>query len=62
MEYAAEVWWTEGHNARKKLESSMTKMGRRLLGESNTVQDFSTGRSWVDDAGENVGRDEGDVL
>ena len=35
MEYVAEVWWTGG--SCRKLESSQTKMGRRLLGASNTV-------------------------
>ncbi len=37
MEYAAEVWWTGGHSACRKLESSQMKMGRRLLGASNIV-------------------------
>ncbi len=37
MEYAAEVWLTRGHSACGKLESAQTKMGRRLLGASNTV-------------------------
>ena len=37
LEYAAEVWWTGGCSACRKLESSLTKMGRRLLGASNTV-------------------------
>ena len=31
MEYAAEMWWTRGPNACRKLESSQMKMGRRLL-------------------------------
>ena len=37
MEYAAEVWWTGGGSACRKLESSQMKMGRRLLGANNTV-------------------------
>ena len=37
MEYAAEVWWTGGQSACRKLELSQMKMGRRLLGASNTV-------------------------
>ena len=37
MEYAAEVWWSGGYSACRKLESSQMKMGRRLLGASNTV-------------------------
>ena len=37
MEYAAEVWWTGGRSTCRKLESSQMKMGRRLLGISNTV-------------------------
>ena len=34
MEYAAEVWWTGGHSACRKL---LYRIGRRLLGASNTV-------------------------
>ena len=37
MEYAAEVWWVGGRSACRKLESSQMKMGRRLLGASNTA-------------------------
>ena len=37
MEYADEVWWTGGQSACRKLESSHIKMGRKLLGASNTV-------------------------
>ena len=37
MEYAEEVWCTGGNGACWKLESSQMKMGRRLLGPSNTV-------------------------
>ena len=37
MEYAAEVWWTGGSSACRKLESSQMKIGRRLLRASNTV-------------------------
>ena len=35
--YAAEMWWTGGRSALRKLESSQMKMGRRLLEASNTV-------------------------
>ena len=34
MEYAAEVWWTGGSSACRKLELSQMKMGRRLLGQA----------------------------
>ena len=34
MEYAAEVWWTGGCSACRKLEASQMKMGRRLWGEA----------------------------
>ena len=37
MEYAAEVWWTGGCSACRKLELSQMKMGRKSLGASNTV-------------------------
>ena len=37
MEYAAEVRWIGGRSACRKLESSQTKTGRKLLGASNTV-------------------------
>ena len=37
MDYAAEVWWTGGHSACRKLESSQIKIGRRLLRASNIV-------------------------
>ena len=37
MEYAAEVWWTGGCSACRKLESSQMKMGKSLLGASITV-------------------------
>ena len=37
MEYAAEVWWSGGYSACRKLESAQMKVGRRLLGESNKV-------------------------
>ena len=37
MEHAAEVWWSGGHSACRKLESAQMRVGRRLLGESNTV-------------------------
>ena len=36
MEYAAEVWWTGGRRACKRLSRQM-KIGRRLLEASNTV-------------------------
>ena len=37
MEYATEVWWTGERSACSKLELAQIKIGRRLLGESNTV-------------------------
>ena len=37
MEYAVEVWWTGGRSACRKLQSAQMKMGRRLLGASNTI-------------------------
>ena len=43
----------------RKLESSQIKMGRRLLGPSNTVG--SAGRSMVEEAGGKEGKVEGDV-
>ena len=36
-EYAAEVCWTGGHSACRKLGLPQMKIGRRLLGESNRV-------------------------
>ena len=37
MNYAAEVRWHVRHSACRKLAVSQMKMGRRLLGASNTV-------------------------
>ena len=37
IEYAAEVWWTGGCSACRKLEPSQMKMGRILLRESNII-------------------------
>ena len=37
MTHEAEVWWSGGHSARKKLESAQMRVGRRLLGASNTI-------------------------
>ena len=34
MEFAAEVWWTGGRSACRKLELSQIKMSRRLLGQA----------------------------
>ena len=36
MAHAAEVWWSGGR-AFRKLELAQMRVGRRLLGESNTV-------------------------
>ena len=36
MENVAEVWWTGERSACRKSESSQMKMGRKLLGASNT--------------------------
>ena len=36
-EYSAEVWWTGGCNACRKLVLAQIRVGRRLLGESNRV-------------------------
>ena len=33
----AEVWWSGGCSASRKLESAQMGVGRRLLGESNMV-------------------------
>ena len=57
---SAEGWWTGGHSA-CKLESSQMKIGRRLLGTSNTVAGVSAGRSSVEKAGKKEGRNEGDI-
>ena len=32
-----EVWWSGGHSTCRKLESAQMRVGRRLLGVSNTV-------------------------
>ena len=46
MEYAAEVWWTEGHSACKKLELAHMKMGRRMFGgKQHSSRSGSEGRS-----------------
>ena len=37
MEHAAKVWWSGWHSACRKLESAQIRIGRRLLGESNTA-------------------------
>ena len=37
MEQASEVWWSE-RSVCWKLESAMMRVGRRLLGASNTVE------------------------
>ena len=37
MEHAAEVWWSGGRSACRKLESAQMRVGRRLLPASNTV-------------------------
>ena len=39
MEHAAQVWWSGGHSACKKLESAQMKVCKKLLGESNTVEE-----------------------
>ena len=36
VEHAAEVWWSGGRSVCKKLESAQMRVGRRLLGASNT--------------------------
>ena len=37
VEHAAEVWWSGGCSACRKLESAQRRVGRRLLGATNTV-------------------------
>ena len=37
MKHAVEVWWLGEHSACRKLESAQMRVGRRLLGASNTV-------------------------
>ena len=37
VEHAAEMWWSGGHSACRKLESAQMGVGRRLWGASNTV-------------------------
>ncbi len=37
VEHAAEEWWSGGHSACRKLESTQMSVGRRLLGGNNTV-------------------------
>ena len=37
MEQAAEVWWSGGHSACRKLESAQMRVGRKLLGATSTV-------------------------
>ena len=36
--YAAEVWWTGGCSACRKLESAQMRVGKRLLGACNAVE------------------------
>ena len=40
-EHATEVWWSGGHSACRKLESAQMRVGRRLLGETNTVAEVA---------------------
>ena len=35
VEHAAQMWWSGGHSACRKLESAQMRVGRRLLGASN---------------------------
>ena len=37
VEHAAEVWWSGGRSACRKLESAQMRVDRRLLWASNTV-------------------------
>ena len=37
VEHAAEVWWSGGCSAYRKLESTLRRVGRRLVGSINTV-------------------------
>ena len=37
VEHAAEVWWSGGCSACRKLESVQMRVGRRLLGTSNII-------------------------
>ena len=37
VEHAVEVWWSGWHSAYRKLESAQIRVGRRLLGASNTL-------------------------
>ena len=37
MKHAAEVLWSGGRSVYRKMESAQMRVGRRLLGESNTV-------------------------
>ncbi len=51
VEHAAEVWWSGGHSACRKLELAQIILTRRLLGASNTlagvaVQGDLGGGSW----------------
>ena len=34
MEHAAEVWWSGGHSAYKKVESAQMRVDKRLLGQA----------------------------
>ena len=61
MEHAAEVWWTVGHGACRKLESAQMRVGWRLLGPNNTVAGVTVQESKVEEAGVKEERDEGDV-
>ena len=36
MEHAAEMWWSRGCSPSRNLESALMRVGRRLLGTSNT--------------------------
>ena len=37
VKHAIEVWWSVGHSAGRKLESAQLRVGRKMLGESNTL-------------------------
>ena len=58
VEHAAELWWSGGRSACRKLESAQMRVGRRLLGKQYGSKSGSAGIYRVEDAGRVERRDE----
>ena len=58
MEHAAEVWCSGGHSACRMLESAQMRGWEIVGGEEYSSRSASAGRSRVEKAGGEEGRDE----